>query len=100
MNERVNKYMTDYERYLILSSYESRLSGGYQGYIAIRDVINVLDSMSQKQSTSYLYNDKFYESPLTIGEINTILECWNDGTYRTGLKKVKLVANQMGVRNI
>jgi|TARA_B100000959_G_C14696822_1_gene507114 hypothetical protein len=100
MNERVNKYMTDYERYLILSSYESRLSGGYQGYIAIKDVIKVLEQMSQKQQTTYLYNDKFYVSSLTITEINTILDCWNDGTYRTGLKKVKLVANQMGVRNI
>ena len=92
--------MTDYERYLILASYATVLSGGYQGYIGIRDVIAVIEQMSQKQQTSYLYNDKFYESSLTITEVNTILDCWKDGTYRTGLKKVKLVANQMGVRNI
>lgn len=92
--------MTDYEKYLILASYESRLSGGYEGFIAMKEVIQVLETMSQKQQTTYLYNDKFYDSSLTITEVNTILDCWKDGTYRTGLKKVKFVANQMGVRNI
>ena len=100
MKKDTNRYRTDYEKYLILASYEPALSGGYQGYIGIRDVMNVIELMSQKQNTSYLYNDKFFESSLTIGEVNTILDCWNDGTYRTGLKKVKLVANQMGVRII
>jgi len=100
MDKTKKRYMTDYEKYLILASYDRTLSGGYQGYIGMREVIKVLESMSQKQTNTYLYNDKFYESSLTITEVNTILECFDDGTYRTGLKKVKLVANQMGVRNI
>ena len=36
------KFMTDYERYLILASYAPILAGGYQGYIGIREVIEVL----------------------------------------------------------
>ena len=94
------KFMTDYERYLILASYASILSGGYQGYMGIRDVIESLKLMSQKQQTSYLYNDEFKTSPLTVTEINTILECWEDGKHRIGFNKIKLHASQMGVRDI
>ena len=100
MDKTKKRYMTDYEKYLVLASYDRTLSGGYEGYIGIKEVIKILEQMSQKQTNSYLYNDKYYESSLTNGEIKTILDCWNDGTYRAGLKKVKLVANQMGVRNI
>ena len=94
------KFMTDYERYLILASHATILAGGYQGYIGIRDVIEVMQLMSQKQQTSYLYNDEFKTSALTITEINTILECWVDGKHRIGFNKIKLLANQMGVRDI
>lgn len=100
MHEREVKSLSDYERYLILSSGGIVLSGGYQGYIGIRDVIEVLQLMSQKQQTSYLYHDKFKTSPLTITEVNTILECWKDGKHRIGFNKIKLLANQMGVRDI
>lgn len=100
MDKTKKRYITGYEKYLILASYEKTLSGGYEGYIGITEVIKILEQMSQKQQTTYLYNDKFYNSPLTITEVNTILDCWKDGTYRRGFKKVKFVANQMGVRNI
>ena len=91
---------SDFERYLVLASYEPVLSGGYEGYCNIIEVIKVLEGISQKQNTSYLYNDEFKESPITLKEVNTILECWNDGKHRAGLKKVKSFANQIGVRKI
>ncbi len=94
------KFMSDYERYLILASHAHILSGGYQGYMGIRDVIEVLKLMSQKQQTSYLYNDEFKTSGLSITEVNTILDCWDDGKHRIGFNKIKLLANQMGVRDI
>jgi hypothetical protein len=100
MNERTQRNLTGYEKYLLLASRESSLTGGYQGYIGIQEVISVLELMSQKQETSYLYKDKLLHSSLTITEINTILECWEDGKYRSGLKKIKRVANQIGVRTI
>tara|TARA_Y100000592_G_C5416186_1_gene290747 strand:- start:852 stop:1145 length:294 start_codon:yes stop_codon:yes gene_type:complete len=92
--------MNEYEKYLVLASYESVLSGGYEGYVNMRDVIKVLEGISQKQNTSYLYNDEFKESPLTIKEVNTILDCWNDGKHRSGLNKIRLLARQIGVRKI
>ena len=97
---REMKFMTDYECYLILSSYATVLTGGYQGYIGIREVIEVLKLMSQKQQPSYLYNDEFKTSSLSITEVNTILQCWDDGKHRLGFNKIKLLANQMGVRDI
>ena len=100
MREREVKSMSDYERYLIIASYEIVLAGGYQGYIGMRDVIEVMQLMTQKQQTTYLYNEEFKTSPLTIIEMNTILECWRDGKHRMGFNKLKLLANQMGVRNI
>ena len=88
--------MNDYERYLVLSSYERVLSG----FVNLREVVSVLEGISQKQNTSYLYNDEFKESPITLKDVNTILECWSDGKHRSGLKKVKTFASQIGVRKI
>jgi len=95
-----NKSMNEYEKYLILASYESALSGGYEGFIGIKEVIAVAEGISQKQNTSYLYNDEFKESPLTIKEIDTVLDCWSDGKHRRGLNKIRLLASQIGVRRI
>ena len=92
--------MNDYERYLVLASYELVLSGGYEGFVNLREVVSVLEGISQKQNTSYLYNDEFKESPITLKDVNTILECWSDGKHRSGLKKVKTFASQIGVRKI
>jgi hypothetical protein len=60
MNERTQRNLTGYEKYLLLASRESSLTGGYQGYIGIQEVISVLELMSQKQETSYLYKTSYY----------------------------------------
>ena len=91
----------EYERYLLLAdSKTGPLIGNYEGFQNFKEVMQVCETISQNRNTSYLYNDEFKESPITLKDVNTILECWSDGKHRSGLKKVKTFASQIGVRKI
>ena len=67
-------------------------------YCNVFETVYILQNLFR--NTSYLYNDEFKESPITLKDVNTILECWSDGKHRSGLKKVKTFASQIGVRKI
>ena len=56
--------------------------------------------MSQNRKTTYLYNGDLKNSDLSLSDINTIMECWEDGKYRSGFKNIRKVAGQMGIRKI
>jgi len=100
-NSMSSRYISDYEKYLLLSDHKDRtVSGDYTGFINIKQVIEIIQTMSQNRNTSYLYNGDFKQSGLSMTDINTIVSCWEDGKYRSGFKNIKKVAGQMGIRKI
>tara|TARA_R100000005_G_C4907463_1_gene146731 strand:+ start:312 stop:605 length:294 start_codon:yes stop_codon:yes gene_type:complete len=97
----MSRYISDYEKYLLLSDHKDRtVSGDYTGYINTKQVIEIIQTMSQNRKTTYLYNGDLKNSDLSLSDINTIMECWEDGKYRSGFKNIRKVAGQMGIRKI
>ena len=56
--------------------------------------------MFSKQTTTYEYNNNWYTSKITIGEMGTILNSYDLGKYRNGFKLVRSIANQIGIGRI
>ena len=92
--------MSDYENYLLIADSTHSISGGYQGFVNFREVIGIIRTMFSKQSTTYEYNNNYYTSKLTIGEMGTILNSYDLGTYRKGFNLVRSIANQIGIGRI
>ena len=91
---------SDYEKYLLIAVNTNKLSGGYQGFVNFREVIGVIRNMCSKQSTTFEYGGNYYTSKLTLGELSTILNAFDLGTYRVGFNKIKSVANQLLLQKI
>ena len=91
---------SEYEKYLLVAGNSKVLSGGYQGFVNLREVLQIIRTMFSKQSTTYEYNNSYYTSKLTIGEMGTILNSYDLGTYRKGFNLVRSVANQIGIGRI
>lgn len=89
-----------YDRYLILASYSTKISGDYSGYVGFRELVDVLENIAVKQINTYLYNGNHYTSELTINEVNVILDCVKDGKYNSGFDKLRKISNQIGIRRI
>lgn len=92
--------MLEYSDYLVLSDKGQKLSGDYTGYNNFKEALKVVETIASKQVDSYLYNDKFHQSPITVTEANTILESCRTGNYKSAVNKVKNIANQIGIRKI
>ena len=91
---------SDYEKYLLIASNTSKLSGGYQGFVNLREVLQIVRTMFSKQSTTYEYNNSFYTSKLTITEMGTIINSFDLGVYRRGFNLVRSIANQIAIGKI
>ena len=91
---------SEYEKYLLVSGNSKVLSGGYQGFVNLREVLQIIRTMFSKQTTTYEYNNNWYTSKITIGEMGTILNSFDMAHYRKGFDLVKLVANQVCIGKI
>ena len=67
----------------------------YEYYVKNRN-----NSLSSWLIFSYEYNNIYYTSKLTIGEMGTILNSYDLGTYRKGFNLVRSVANHIGIGRI
>ena len=68
--------------------------------VNFREVIGIIRTMFSKQSTTYEYNNSYYTSKITIGEMGTILNSYDSATYRRGFNLVRSIANQVGIGRI
>ena len=91
---------SDYEKYLLIAVNTSKLSGSYQGFVNLREVLQIIRTMCSKQSTTYEYNNNYYTSKLTIGEMTKIINSFDMATYRDSFDNVKSIANQIGIGRI
>ena len=95
-----NSKMNDYERYLVLASYEPVLSGGYEGFVNLREVVSVLEGISQKQNTSYLYNGELINFNIKQSDIESIYNSWNECEYRKSFDYIKFISNKLDFKII
>ena len=86
---------SDFEKYLLVSENSKVLSGGYQGFVNLREVIGVIRNMHSRQTTTFEYNNNYYTSKITLSEMTSILNAFDLGKYRAGFDSVKLLANQL-----
>ena len=91
---------SDYEKYLLIASNTSKLSGGYQGFVNLREVLQIVKTMFSKQTTTFEYNNQFYTSKLTISEMGTIINAFDLGIYRKGFELIRSVASQICIGKI
>ena len=91
---------SDYEKYLLIASETSTLCGSYQGFVNLREVLQVIRTMCSKQSTTYEYNNNYYTSKLTIGEMTKIINSFDLAKYRSGFDNIKSIANQICIGRI
>ena len=92
--------MSDYEKYLLIADSTYAISGGYQGFVNFREIIGIVRTMFSKQSTTYEYNNNYYTSKITLGEMGTILNSFDLGKFRRGFNSVRSIANQISIGRI
>ena len=91
---------SDYEKYILVAQNSKVLSGGYQGFVSLKEVLQIIRTMFSKQSTTYEYNQNWYTSKLTINEMGTILNSFDSAHYRKGFDLVKSIASQIAIGKI
>ena len=96
---KLSQYI-DYEKYLLIASETSTLCGSYQGFVNLREVLQVIRTMCSKQSTTFEYNNNYYTSKLTIGDMTKIINSFDLAKYRSGFDNIKSIANQICIGRI
>ena len=91
---------SDYEKYLLVAGNSKVLSGGYQGFVNFREILQIVRTMFSKQTTTYEYNNQWYTSKLTIGEMGTIINSFDMAHFRKGFDLIKTVGNQVSIGKI
>tara|TARA_B100001094_G_scaffold239968_1_gene235514 strand:+ start:491 stop:784 length:294 start_codon:yes stop_codon:yes gene_type:complete len=91
---------SDYEKYILVAENSKVLSGGYQGFVNLKEVLQIIRTMFSKQTTTYEYNNNFYTSKITISDMGTILNSFDMGKHRRGFDLVKSIGNQIGIGKI
>jgi len=91
---------SDYEKYLLVAENSKVLSGGYQGFVNLREVLQIIRTMFSKQTTTYEYKNNYYTSKITISDMGTIINSFDMGKYRRGFDLVKSIGNQIGIGKI
>ena len=91
---------SDYEKYLLIASETATLCGSYQGFVNLREVLQVIRTMCSKQSTTFEYNNNYYTSKLTIGDMTKIINSFDLAKYGSGFDNVKSMANQICIGRI
>jgi|TARA_Y100000310_G_scaffold322813_1_gene382341 hypothetical protein len=92
---------TGYDRYLVFSDKTRVLKGNYNGYLNFRSVVEVVNTLHTKRSSTYLYNGELLTfNNISQTEIETIFNSWNECEYRRGFDKVRLIANKLNLKRI
>ena len=87
-----------FDKYVVLADSCKHLSGGYEGYVNLREIMETLTLMCSKQQNTYTYNGEMYVSNLTAGEIGRIQEGLDTGKYDASFNMVRLITAQLGIK--
>tara|TARA_R100000005_G_C4988953_1_gene196702 strand:+ start:1709 stop:1999 length:291 start_codon:yes stop_codon:yes gene_type:complete len=87
-----------YDKYVVLADQCKYLSGGYEGFVNLREIMETLTLMCSKQQNTYTYNGEVYVSNLTSGEINRIQDGLDTGKYDGSFNMVRLIKAQLGIK--
>ena len=87
-----------YDKYVVLADQCKYLSGGYEGFVNLREIMETLTLMCSKQQNTYTYNGEMYVSKLTPAEIQKIQSAFDFGTYNNSIEKLKYIFMDIGDR--
>ena len=87
-----------FDRYLVLADRCKFLSGGYDGYLNLCEIMETLNLMVSKQQNTYTYNGEVYVSNLTGGEITRIQDAISTGKYDGSFDNVRYLKRQLGIK--
>ena len=90
---------SDFEKYILVSDKTKLLHGTYPGYLMFKELMFTLNSMTSKQTNTYIYNGEVYVSKLTNAEIQKIQTCYDTGKSTSHLDKLKYICMDLGIRS-
>tara|TARA_X000001382_G_scaffold115397_1_gene94115 strand:- start:941 stop:1222 length:282 start_codon:yes stop_codon:yes gene_type:complete len=89
-----NKF-SDYENYILLAE-NSKLPHGYESFLRFKEVKQFLTQIASKSGDTFLYNGTIYKKKVTSAEARNLLDSFYKN--RCNKFKLKMVANQLGIR--
>jgi uncharacterized protein CbrC (UPF0167 family) len=87
-----------YDKYVVVADQCKYLSGGYEGFTNLTEIMEILTLMCSKQQNTYTYNGEMYVSNLTAGEIGRIQDGLDTGKYDASFNMVRLITAQLGIK--
>ena len=89
-----------YDKYLVLADSSQVLKGNYNGYLNFKDVIGVINTLITKRTNQYLYNGEVIQFSMKQGDIESIMNCWDEAEYHPRFDLIRYVSNKMNLKNI
>lgn len=93
---------SEFEKYLIMNDNgQNKLASDYMSFLKFKEVQNALVKISQTHGSTYMFDGKTYEKPMTCAQAERVLE--NIFNCKTTLEMIDLivkVARQVGYPEI
>ena len=80
---------SQYEKYICMAhSQTSKLPLSYDGYLRFKEVVSVLELISNNDKSTFIYDGEIYNKPVTRSEAQTALTNIYNCKYSAAIKKV------------
>ena len=89
-----------YDKYLVLADSSQVLKGNYNGYLNFKDVIGAINTLITKRTNQYLCNGEVIQFSMKQGDIESIMNCWDEAEYHPRFDLIRYVSNKMNLKNI
>jgi len=92
-----NTQLSDYDKYILVSTRSKYTSSTYTNFIKLKEVMSTLNQMVSKNNNTYTYYGEVYVSNLTTPEINKIQNCLDTGIWTSSFEKIKHICVDLGI---
>ena len=91
--------VSEYAKYIVLAD-KSRcnLKGTYEAFMNFKNVLNVVNGISNSDNTTYLHDGNIYSRKVTSADAKRILDNVLDCKWTSTISQMKLIGNQLGVK--
>ena len=91
-----NAQLSDYEKYILVSTRSKYTSSTYTNFLKLKEVMGTLNQMVSKNNNTYTYYGELYVSRLTNPEISRIQSCLDLGDYNSSLEQLRYIFVDIG----
>ena len=80
---------SDYEKFIVITDRTGvPLKPDYDGYLRFKEVVSVLELISNNDKSTFIYDGEIYNKPVTRSEAQTALTNIYNCKYSAAIKKV------------